>query len=153
MTTTETTMTESSNIRDLCFFESGPFTAVLRGRFNTDSETWTYRTSIFRDNREILQPMLKHEIAGARAILATPSGAAWLSDKQIAKGIEECIADAKEVSHLETALKASEVLILRFAERGHEAALQDKRLGEEFELEAHGYQSVKELTRTPSRER
>jgi hypothetical protein len=150
---TETTMTETSNTRDLCFFESGPFTAVLRGQFNPESETWTYRTSIFRDNQEILQPMLKHDIAGARAILATGAGAAWLSDRQIAKGIEECIANAQVVSDLENALKVSEVLIQRFAERGHEAALQDKRLSEEVGLEAQGHQAVKELTRAPSRER
>jgi hypothetical protein len=148
----EAAVTKINKYRDICSIECPFFCAVIKGQYNKESMTWTYKASIWRENIEVLQPMLRHELAAVRRIIEE-RGQEWLTAKQTSCRIPRPHASPDEVRDFKNALGVSETLIGHFAERGHKAVLQDKKIADGLGLARKVMDIPTEQARTITRAR
>jgi hypothetical protein len=148
----EAAATTTNKYQDICSIECPFFCAVIRGQYNKESMTWTYKASIWRGDIEVLQPMLRHELAAVRRIMEE-RGQEWLTAKQTSCRIPRPHASPDEVRDFKNALGVSETLIHHFAERGHKAALENQKIADGLGLAGKAMDIPTEQTRTTTRTR
>jgi hypothetical protein len=146
----EILMAGTSDFQELCTFPSGRFTAVVSGRPNQQSETWTYTANILCDGKRLSDMQLKHELAGLRRV-ASRGGEKWLASQLAASGVPDRTATTYDVHDFQVAVRTSEKLIGRFAEHGHESVLKDPTILQDVGLEARREEAREAMTITRQR--
>jgi hypothetical protein len=144
----EIMMAATSRFEELCSFPSGRFTVSASGRFNEQSQTYTYAANILCDERKLFDTQLKHELTGLSRT-ASKEGEVWLNRWLLASGVPNCVATDQDLQDFRCAVRTSEKLIGQFAQHGHEEVLKNPNLLQEMRLEAkpEATQEIQTVTR------
>jgi hypothetical protein len=134
---------------DVCRLDLGRFCSKLTATWNQESETHTYAAGILFEGKPAFRTMLKHELAGVLRI-SDDRGWQWLQEHLREQGFPE--PSIKDLQDFQETVRATEALIGRFIDEGHEAVLQDQKLSAELGLEVLEAEPLREEP-APSAER
>jgi hypothetical protein len=131
----EATGTETPDV--LCSVESGVHRLTLHGFDPSQPDTWRYRARLWRGG-DLLCPLLVKTEIEALLRRCQDDGEKVLTRPHSHLGFPKLQPQAasEHLHDLTSVLKVSAALLTRFAERGHEAVLQDPNLTELLEPKA-----------------